>query len=676
MSETVKIKMDGIEFKAPAGMNIIDAAEIAGIHIPNLCYLKGTKGVGACRLCLVDVEGVKDHSIACNTKVKEGMVINTNTDEILESRKFVIDLILSMHPLDCMTCTKAGICNLQKYAYDFDLKESSFKRKKFGHPVDVGNPFIKMSPDYCVLCGKCVRVCKEQGTNVLEFMGRGVGAKVSTVVDRSLHESDCTFCGSCIDACPVNAIVEYDRVRKGREWDYEKISSVCLLCGNACDIQVHLKDNAIQKISAGEEKGSATKYICAYGRFGYDYLAADNRLTTPMKRVDGELIETTWADALEIVAAQLKKAGKDAGVISVAGIVNEDALTMKSFAKDAIGTKNFDTTLGLYSDIESLSNSDTALVGESDMVITVGINPSQRERVIPALNVLIRKKAARGAPLVTINIAETKLDKVASHVLKGEETDTLKAFIKAAIDKGVKADKELKDAVKDANITEEIAAAAELFVKAEKPLILTSPALFGAAANISTMKGKTLTISFEANSRGVALMGLITEGKSMKEMISGGTKLLYSVGEVPVKQRPETDFLIVQNSHISELAKQADVLLPSATYLETSGTIIDFKGRLRDMPRMIDPLGRAKLHRDIFKDVAKAMGKKLKAVKEADVKKAFKVKPVSKVRPFEKNDALNIPPENILESVSSSLLNSSRLLWLKELEKACALAKA
>ncbi|HYA12564.1 MAG TPA: 2Fe-2S iron-sulfur cluster-binding protein, partial [Thermodesulfovibrionales bacterium] len=193
----VTLKIDGIEVQAPEGTNLIEAAELAGIHIPNLCYLKGMKGVGACRLCLVEIEGMKAPVIACNTKVKEGMAVNTKTEKVEEVRKFVIDLILSMHPLDCMTCTKAGVCRLQRYAYDFGIKESSFTRKRFGYPTDEANPFLKRDPEYCILCGRCVRVCREQGTNVLDFMGRGVSSKVVTANDKSLQESECTFCGSC-----------------------------------------------------------------------------------------------------------------------------------------------------------------------------------------------------------------------------------------------------------------------------------------------------------------------------------------------------------------------------------------------------------------------------------------------------------------------------------------------
>ncbi|MBM4145703.1 MAG: 2Fe-2S iron-sulfur cluster binding domain-containing protein [Nitrospira sp.] len=680
MEKLVKLQIDGIEIKAPAGMNLIDAAERAGIHIPNLCYLKGIKSIGACRLCLVEVEGLKAPVIACNTRVKEGLVVNTKTDKIQEVRKFVIDLILSMHPLDCMTCTKAGVCNLQKYAYDFELKESSFTRKKFGYPVDETNPFIRRDPDYCILCSRCVRVCKEQDTNVLEFMGRGIESKVLTANGRPLQESECTFCGSCVDACPVNALLESDRWRKGREWEYEKVNSTCLLCGNSCDITVSTKDGRIQKINSGAAADSAEKYLCAYGRFGFDSIEAESRLTVPMKRIEGGLQETTWEDALTIVADKLRKAGKEAGFISVAGIENEDALILKKIAKNIVKTKNYDTTISLYGDSESFRNSQKADIDKADLIMLVDLNPSQWDRVLPALDASVRRRVNRGAKLIIINSSDTKIEEVAAVTLKGNVTSGLKGIAKALTGKGLKADKKISAAVKDEEISEDIEKAATLIAEANEPLILSSPSMFEASANIALIKGKVISVGLESNVRGVVLMGLTTEGKTYKEMagIESGkgqgaksaVKVLYAVGEAPLQARPEgLEFLIVQNSHLTDLARQADIVLPSATFLEAAGTIVDYMGRLKYLPKVIEPQEESKSHREIFIALAKTMGTKIKLPTEAEVNKAVKVKTKLSFNPFEKREGIDISAAEFIESINASVIKGSRLLWLKEAEK-------
>lgn len=669
MEKRVKLQIDGKDIQAPVGMNIIEAAERAGIHIPNLCYMKGMKGVGACRLCLVEVEGLKAPVIACNTKVRDGMVIQTRTDKVQEVRKFVIDLILSMHPLDCMTCTKAGVCNLQKYAYEFELKESSFTRKKFGYPTDEANPFIKRDPEYCILCGRCVRVCKEQGTEVLEFMGRGIESKVVTAKDNPLQESGCTFCGSCVDACPVNALLESDRWRKGREWEYEKLNSVCLLCGNGCDIVVSSKEGSIQKVNAGAPAGSAERYICAYGRFGFDFIEADTRVSVPLKREGGALRETTWDDALGIVAEQLKKAGKDAAFISTAGIQNEDALTLKKLAQNVVKTKNLDTTMSLYADNESMTMSQSADIDAADLIMLVGLNPSQWKRSLPALDAAVRRKVARGSKLVLLNSSETALDELAAVSLKGEESALLKGVAKALLGKGLKANKALVSAVAKVKVSEEMEKAAELFAASASPLIFAAPALFGAAANLTLFRGHAVAVPLESNARGVALMGIDAKGKTYTEMVSRKTKLLYAVGEVPVNKRPDTGFLVVQNSHLTALAKEADIVLPSTTFFESAGTMVDYRGRLKYIPKVVETYGKGKDHKDIFIRLAKKLGGTIKKPTEAEVKKALRAEPTPSFRPFARKGGLPIKPDEMIESLNISVTQGSRLLWLKEMEK-------
>lgn len=680
MSTTVNLKIDGKDVKVPEGTNLIDAAESVGIHIPNLCYLKGMRGIGACRMCLVEIEGAKGHAVGCITRVKDGMNVKTSTEQIEEMRKFVIDLILSMHPLDCMTCTKAGVCNLQRYAYDFELKESNFTRKKLGYPVDEANPFIKRDPDYCVLCGRCVRVCKEQGTNVLDFMGRGVGAKVITAMDKPLHESECTFCGSCVDACPVNAILEADRWRRGREWEYEKAKSVCLSCGNGCDIIISTKDSSVVKINAGAADGSVEKYICAIGRFGFDSLTSDMRLAMPMKKVEGQFVETTWKDALKIVSERLKKSGKNTGIISTGNILNQDAFVLSKLASDVIKTKHVDTTVSLYADADSMKFSDSVDLDAMGLIVLVGLNPSQWSRVLPALDASIRKRVARGAKLVVINSnppipplvkgGEGGLASVATINISGDEASALAQVSKSLIAKGIKASKEFESAVSDVSAAEDTNKAADLLAEIKDAVIFTAPSLFKASKNLSLLTGvKVIAVPYEANARGVVAMGLTTDGKTYSEMRKGGVDVLYAIGEVPIAKRPDVNFLIVQTAYITELAKQADIVLPSAAYLESKGTIINYLGKIKELVKVIGPVGDAKQHKDIFIEISRAIGNPIKE-SAAEIKSAFEVSSKPKFNPFDKKKGLDVNPLEFKESIQQYVINSSRLLWLKETETA------
>jgi NADH dehydrogenase/NADH:ubiquinone oxidoreductase subunit G len=669
MANMVNLTIDGVKVQATQGTNLVDAAALNGIHIPNLCYLKGIKAVGACRLCLVEVSGQKAPVIACITKVKEGMEVNTKTERVLDLRKFVIDLIVSMHPLDCMTCTKAGVCNLQEYAYDFDIKESSFTRKSFDYPADTSNPLIKRDPEYCILCGRCVRICRQQDTNVLDFMGRGVGAKVVTAMEKPLQESGCTFCGSCLDVCPVNALVEADRNRKGREWEYDKVPSVCLLCGNSCDIVVSSKDGMVVKVNSDGEDGSSERYICAYGRFGFDCLIADTRVTTPMKKVNGKLVETTWEEAIVIAAKELKKAGAKAGFISTAGITNEDAYALNKLATTIVKTKNVDTTASLYGDKATLLSAQ-ADIDSADMFVVVDLDPCQWKRVLPALDAIVRKKVNAGAKLVTINAGETGLGKAATVEFIGNEADLLKSFVKGLLDKGLAGDAALAGAVKGAAVSEEMEKAAALFAAAKNPVVFASPAMYQASANIALLKGTVVSVPVESNAKGVMLIGLTSKGKSYKEMAAGATNLLYAVGEVPLAERPNADFLIVQNSHLTELAKQADLVLPSAAFLEDDGSIVDYLGNLKFICQAIEPPGDAMAHSDIFAAIARAMGAKIEEADETELEKLVKYNVKASLSPFARKEGFDVNVNELIESINASVISGSRLFWLKQTEKA------
>ena len=664
MSNIVTLTIDGKEVKVPEGTNLIDAADSVGIHIPNLCYMKGMRGIGACRLCLIEVEGGRGPVAGCITKVKDEMVVNTITDDIQKTRKFIIDLIVSMHPMECMTCTKAGVCNLQQYAYDFEIKESSLTRKSFGYPVDEANPFIKRDPDYCVLCGRCIRVCKEQGTEVLEFMGRGVGAKVATAQDKPLQESQCTFCGSCVDVCPVNALLEADRWRKGREWEYDKTNSVCLSCGSGCDIKVSSQEGNVIKINSGAEDGSSDNYICAIGRFGFESAASDARVTTPLKKTNGKFEEISWKEAIDTVADKLKAAGADAGIISTAGILNQDAFLLSKLASDVIKTKNIDTTVSLYADVDSMNHSDSIDINSADVIIVAGLTTSQQDRILPAVDATVKKRAARGAKVIVLGDAQIPAAKI---TITGDEAAAFAQIAKGLIDKGNKADKDLESAVSGITVSEEAASAAELIAGASSPVVLCSPSLFGAAKNLSLLGStKVAAVPYEANARGVVAMGMTTEGKTYKEMAEGGADVLLAVGELPITAKPQAGFIVAQTSYMNGLAKEADIVLPAATALESEGTMTNYLGKLKTANKCSDTVGESKQHKDIVIEISKAMGSSLHDV---EIKDAHEVSE-AKFNPFEKKTGLDASPADLIQAVNECALTYSKLAWLKEAKAA------
>jgi NADH dehydrogenase/NADH:ubiquinone oxidoreductase subunit G len=664
MSDTVSLTIDERNITVPVGTTILDAAEKAGIHIPNLCYMKGMKGIGACRLCLVEIEGLKSPMTACTLKVKDGMVVTTQTERINEIRKNVVDLIVSMHPLDCMTCTKAGGCNLQTYAYDFEIKESSFSRKKFGFPVDEANPFIKRDPDYCVLCSRCVRVCKEQGTAVLDFSGRGVGSKVVTADDRPLQDAGCTFCGSCVDACPVNALLEADRWRKGREWEYSKVKSVCTSCGNACDITVSVHEGQVAKVNAGSAAERAEHYICAVGRFGFDALNADTRISSPMIKDGDEMKEASWKDAVKEVAKKLK--GTSSGIIASGSLLNEDALTLASLAK-AAKIKNVTSTASLYADQDSLMGEE-ADIETADLVVLTGIDPSQWKRTLPALDAIIRKKVSRGAKLVVLNADDVSLSGVADVSVKGDEAKSLKALAKALADSGLKVPKGMD--LKGTKVPEALKEAAELYVKANNPLVISAPSLYKAAVNVAMMKGTAVSVPLDANAKGIMAMGINPDPKKYAEMLAGKAKVLYVVGNMSFQERPDVDFLIVQASHMTDLVKQADIVLPAADTMESQGSVIDYLGRFKEVEQAVEPVGDSLLHRDIFVKIAKEKNISLKSSKTSDARKLDKAKAKLSVGEFRKKEGLDADPEQYMQAANMSVINGSRLFWLNEIEQA------
>jgi predicted molibdopterin-dependent oxidoreductase YjgC len=637
------MEFDGKAVSVPEGMTLVDAAATVGIHIPNLCHIKELRGVGACRMCMVEVEGMKTPVTGCTTRTKEGMKVQTKTPKVEEIRKFVTDLVLSFHPLDCMTCPKAGACDLQRYAADLKIQESSFGRKSFNYPLNDRSPLITIDNNYCILCGRCVRVCKEQGTNVLDFMGRGITTKVSTALDRPLHESGCTFCGSCVDACPVNTIMERDRWQHGREWDLEKKDSVCTACASACNVVVSKKDGKIVKVNTKEDNG----YICVIGRFGFDSMKSENRITTPMVRQGDKLVPASWDDALKAAADGLTRAGANAGFIASGSLTNEEAFALQSLARDVVGSANIDTPASWYAGgliaalrtmygdagIGIASHADLA---SADCVVVIGADPSQKKQSLQEVDVMIRRRAQAGAKLIVVSTEKTDLaghqNAILLQLKGGADASLLAGLMSAALAEGAQPSAKGLDGLKkslasveDASsasgvAADQIVAAAKAYAAAKNPVVVIGTGVSAnenaslQALNLALIKNAgVIPLMVEANATGVMQMGCLPDlepgfaktkkaGKGYQEMKSG-MKALYVAGNVPDADF-KAEFTVVQASHMTALAEKADVVLPMTALYEREGSMVNVFGRKKQSVQAQAPEGAAKDGADIAAEIS------------------------------------------------------------------------
>lgn len=344
----VKLTIDGIELLAPAGITVLEAAQQAGITIPTLCYEPELTKPGSCRICVVEIVGMRNLPISCATVVAEGMVVHTNTDQVREARKTIIELLVANHPLDCMTCDKNGACTLQDLAYQYGVGEVSFSGAKNQYKKDSDNALIERDMNKCILCGKCVRGCSEiPGKDIFDFAHRGFFTKVTTACDQPLDKSQCVFCGTCVALCPTGALLPKQMKGKGRPWEVEKVLTTCPYCGTGCNFYLVVKAGQVIGVESTPEAEVNGHALCVKGRFGYEFIHHRERLKKPLVRKEGQLVETSWEEALEVVAQSLSSVKERFGADAIAGLssarcTTEENYLMNKFMRGVIGTNNID----------------------------------------------------------------------------------------------------------------------------------------------------------------------------------------------------------------------------------------------------------------------------------------------------------------------------------------------
>ena len=286
---------------------------------------------------------------ACTTPVdRDGMVVNTKNERVLEARKMIVELLLASGDHNCLYCEANGDCELEDLVYELKIEQPRFSIDPPHWPTDDSNPMILRDLNKCVLCGRCVRGCNEvQVNNVIDFGYRGSRAKIVTAYDKDYGASNCVFCGECVQLCPTGALVEKKTVFGGRPWDTELISTTCPYCGTGCTIDLNIVDGRVVKIT-GTEEGVVNKgSLCVKGRFGYDFIHHADRLTTPLIKENDVFREATWDEALDLVATRLTAIRNDHGPDSIAGLssarcTNEENYLLQKFMRAVIGTNNID----------------------------------------------------------------------------------------------------------------------------------------------------------------------------------------------------------------------------------------------------------------------------------------------------------------------------------------------
>lgn len=346
--EMVKLTINGTEIEVPVGTTILKAAEQMGINIPRLCFLEELSSVGACRMCVVEVKGARALVASCAAAVAPGMEVQTHSPAVMEARRIILDLLIANHPLDCLTCEKSGECTLAEYCYEYGVKESTFKGEKHNYPIEMSNPFIIRDMNKCILCGKCVRACAEiTGQDTLDFAYRGFISKVAPFYDEELVESNCVYCGQCVSVCPTGALTEKQMTGKGRRWEFTKVKTTCPFCGTGCNFDLNVKDGKLIGVTSNPSAPVNGRALCIKGRFGWDFVNNENRLTTPLIKKDGKFVEASWDEALNMIAKSLKeikeKHGPDSfAALSSARCTNEENYLVQKFTRTVMGTNNVD----------------------------------------------------------------------------------------------------------------------------------------------------------------------------------------------------------------------------------------------------------------------------------------------------------------------------------------------
>jgi formate dehydrogenase (NADP+) alpha subunit len=704
----INLKIDGKNLTVPEGTNIFMAAKNNGIYIPGLCYHPKLTQYGGCRLCMVEVteRGRSRHRFSCAQPVSEGMEVKTKTPEVEKYTKSVMEYLLAHHPLDCPTCDKSGECGLQDITHDLKLSTGRFKTARLDKPMKRDNPLLEINTNRCILCGRCVKVCKEiEGVGAIDFQNRGFNTVIGTAFDKPL---DCSFCGGCVSVCPTGSWQDRTLKFRARPWELKKTPTICTYCAVGCTVVINSKKNQVMRITSDDDLGINEGNLCVKGKFGHEFINSSRRVETPLIRKIGILCPASWEEALDHVSKKFSEiidehGGKAIGGIGSEKCTNEDNYLFQKFCRTVLGTNNIDNISNIKSPSlnrliqDSVKNRIAATsleeIEKADTLFFVGADVTEAHPVVGSM----ARKAIRGnkAKLIVANARNIEFNSIARNDVRlqykiGTQTLLIKNLTRLIVDsklldlEKVEAStenfKELRSLLKSSDIgikrasqltsipEEALKNASGLLAKSGKCYIIcgkdieedplaedTIKALLNLCALINAGGSDKVSLVFSRvnnNSQGVNDMGVvpdflpgyldINDQASRKKFedswrvtlsddvsmgdsdnvfdlaSKGKIKALYVMGENPIVSYPngkkaqeafkKTDFVIVQDSFLTETAQLADVVLPASTYVEKEGTFTNMGMTVQRLNKVIEPVGNSRPDWQIVCDLAKKMG--------------------------------------------------------------------
>ncbi len=548
LSETlVSVQIDGIEITVPEGTSGMRAAALADINIPKLCATDSLESFGSCRLCAVQIEGHRGYPASCTTTVYDGMKVTTQNEKLGKLRRNVMELYISDHPLDCLTCPANGNCELQDMAGDVGLREVRYGYTGENHldsEKDESNPYFSFDPSKCIVCSRCVRACEEtQGTFALTIDGRGFDSKVAAGQNQDFMDSECVSCGACVQACPTSTLMEKSIIDMGQP--EHSVVTTCAYCGVGCSFKAEMKGDKVVRMVPYKGGDANHGHSCVKGRFAFGYATHKDRIKSPMIRnaINEPWQEVSWEEAYAFAAEKLKgiqaKYGRDSvGGITSSRCTNEEAYLVQKLVRTAFGNNNTDTcarvchsptgyglkvTMG-----ESAGTQNFDSVMKSDVIVVIGANPTDAH---PVFGSMMRRRLREGAQLIVadprhIDLLKTPHLKNAQHLaLKpGTNVALINAMAHVVVTEGLE-DKDFveKRCDKDSYNTWRD------FIKQERH----SPEAVEAVTGVPAAAVREAALTYARAENGSIYYGLgVTEHSQGSTMVMGIANLAMATGNI------------------------------------------------------------------------------------------------------------------------------------------------